>query len=466
MKKRVLSVCLAALLSMTALSGCGANKALTDTGNSEAADFSATSDAQDSEEAASSAEPVSITYSYWIAENDTDMIERFNQVVAEFNKIYPEIEVVLETQPTSKSDDYTQKYDMLLLTGDTSTIIANTGLPQYISRASKGLFAPLDEYMEADGASMDDYRINCEYSGAVYGLPGTSTANVILLNVDALEEAGLEVPPLEWTWEEYAEYAEKLTRTVDGKKRYGSVMPFWTDPVMYYLGTALCKDDNPLFKDENTHNLDDPTLKAWLEFKNQLENIDKTEISYVDYTTGSLNYMSEFFNGNAAMVVTTIANLASARSLDTYPHEFKTAVAMLPRFMDSPVGVERDGSDVFAVSANATDAEKEAAYKFLRFMTTEGIAIMGQIPSYKMADTELVISNIVGDQEELFDVESMRAYFTWDKRTSHVPYTSPAQNNEIAAILKEEADKYLSGGQDIDETVAAMVERADIVMTQ
>lgn len=411
-------------------------------------------------------EKVTIDYSYWVADSDKDQIDLFNKAVADFNKKYPNITVKLDSQPTNKSDDYIKKYDMLLLTGDKTTIIVNTSYIQYAARAKKGLFAAMDDYMKADNASMDEYRMPTTYEGKIYGLPSRSSANIVVMNKDALDEAGLKVPDLEWTWDDYADYAKKLTKTENGKTRYGSVAPFWGDPVMYYLGTAITKEGNPLFKDEKTHNLDDPSLKSWLEFKNKLENVDKSEISYKDYTTGSLNYQSEFFNGDAAMLVTGVWTLQSAGATNTFPHKFKTSVAMLPRFNGSPVGAERDGPEICSINAKASDAEKEAAYKFIRFLTTEGLVTMQGIPAYKNTDYSKIIENIVGDKKDLYDIDSMKKYFEWDKRTSHFVDIAPSQNNEILGIVKEEGDKYLSGGQTIDQAVQNMKKRGDTTMAQ
>lgn len=443
--KQKTGVVLAFALAAASITGCG-------------------SDSNQETTAVSDNEKTTIHFGYWVADNDTVAKEQFYEVVAKFNEQYPNIEVILDAQSTNKSDEFEQKYNLLLLSGDTTDIIGCQSPASYAVKADKGLLAPMDEFMAADGTSISDYTVDTTYNGKIYGLPGESNASIVFLNKDALDEAGLEVPPLNWTWDDYREYALKLTKEEGGKKRYGSVAPFWGDPVMYYLGVAQSKDDNPLYKDENTHNFDDPVLKGWLEYKNQLENIDKTEVSYIDYTTASLNYNAEFFNGNSAMLVTGIFALPYITNTEMYPHDFKTVVTMVPRWKDSAEGVERDSCPVLAINSNAPEENKEAAYQFIKFYTSEGLLMRKSLPSYKNVDYEGLADLVVNGREDLADREALMNYFTYDKRHSHTAVTTPPSNAELQGILKEEGDKYLSGGQTIDEAIENMIKRADAVM--
>lgn len=457
--KRLLALSLAAVMA-AGMAGCGSSE------SASATESTTVSNASQSSSAASD-EKVTIHFSTWIADGQQDAIDSFYEAVAKFNETYPNIEVILDTQPTNKADDYEQKYNMLLLSGDTTDIIHNKSMEIYNSRASKGLFVPIDDYMAESGTSVDDYRISTTLSdGKTYGLPSESDANLILMNKDALDEAGLAVPDPDWTWDDYAEYAAKLTKEENGTKRYGSVAPFWDDPVMYYLAVAQTKDDNPLFKDAETHNFDDPVLKEWLEYKYQIGNVDKTEISYQDYTTGSLNYQSEFFNGNAAMLVTGLFSLGYITDTATFPHDFTTAVSVLPRWKDSAPGAERDSCGIYAINANIPDENKEAAYKFIDFYSKEGLLYMGKVPMYKDVSVDSIVESVQGNSPELVDATSLEAYLSNPDRHAHVVTTLPASDAEMKSILKEEADKYMSDGQSLDEAINNMIERANAVLAQ
>ena len=470
--KRVLSLGLAAAMTASGIVGCSSQSGTASAESSGETGGEAGSDAQTSassgqESTAAGDEKVTIHFATWIADGQQDAIDNFYRAVAKFNETYPNIEVILDTQPTNKADDFEQKYNLLLLSGDKTDIIANKSMEIYNSRAQKGLFVPIDEYMAESGTLMDDYRISTQLSdGKIYGLPAESDANLVLLNKDALDEAGLPVPDADWTWDDFAEYAKQLTKEVDGKKRYGSIAPFWDDPVMYYLAVAQSKEDNPLFKDAEHHNFDDPVLKEWLEFKYQLENVDQAEVSYTEYTTGSLNYQSEFFNGNAAMLVTDLFSLGSVTNTETFPHDFTTAFAILPRWKDSPLGAERDACGVYGINANIDEEKKDAAYKFIDFYSKEGLLYMGKVPMYKDVSTDAIIESTQGSAPELVDAESLEAYLTNPDRHAHVVTTLPPSDAEMKSILKEEADKYMSDGQTINEAIDNMIKRADAVLAQ
>ena len=84
---------------------------------------------------------------------------------------------------------------------------------------------PLDELIEADGdegkAYIDDFlpgfMEDSYVDGKIYSIPFQRSTMVLYYNKDAFKEVGLdpEAPPT--TWEELAEYGQKLTN--DG--RYG-----------------------------------------------------------------------------------------------------------------------------------------------------------------------------------------------------------------------------------------------------
>ena len=51
--------------------------------------------------------------------------------------------------------------------------------------------------------------------------------NLVLINKDMLDAAGLDVPSLDWTWDDYREYAEKLTSGSGADTKYGSYFHSW-----------------------------------------------------------------------------------------------------------------------------------------------------------------------------------------------------------------------------------------------
>lgn len=77
--------------------------------------------------------------------------------------------------------------------------------------APRGVLMPINDFMEADGVSQDDFYSEAlrelSLDGNIYGLPLTVDARALFYNKTLLEEAGLEPPT---TWEELEEVATAL----------------------------------------------------------------------------------------------------------------------------------------------------------------------------------------------------------------------------------------------------------------
>lgn len=97
-------------------------------------------------------------------------------------------------------------------------MMMNTG--QFESFGSRGALANLDEHIASSGFDMSIYWPaaveGCKIDGAVYGLPKDISNHVVYINTQFFEEAGVEVPDNEWTWDDYREVCKALTYDSDG----------------------------------------------------------------------------------------------------------------------------------------------------------------------------------------------------------------------------------------------------------
>ena len=102
-----------------------------------------------------------------------------------------------------------------------------------------------------------------------YGLPMKINTNLVMMNKDHLDEAGLEIPT-EWTWDDYRDYAKALTTD----EHYGSYLHTW-----HYLYSSMKLISKPeetsILKEDGSSNADDPMLRASLELRYQLEQEDQ-----------------------------------------------------------------------------------------------------------------------------------------------------------------------------------------------
>ncbi len=101
---------------------------------------------------------------------------------------------------------------------------------------ARGLVRPLDEFIEATPA-LDAYFEDVSpelatvftYGGKTYGLPYDYNNMMIWFNINRLAEEGLEMPPEDWTFSDFREYALALTkREGENTTHYG--FSFWYAP--------------------------------------------------------------------------------------------------------------------------------------------------------------------------------------------------------------------------------------------
>ena len=149
-----------------------------------------------------------------------------------------------------------------------------------------------------------------------------------MINKSMLDAAGFPIPKMNWTWNDYREYARKLTKGEGQDKVYGSY--FHTFKNYGLMGVYSTKMDNAYYKDGSL-NFDDPNLKDWLKFRYDMENVDKTSVPLMDIKTSKLAYRNEFFTGKVAMVPTGTWMLAEIKDIK-WPHDFQTTFAPLPKW--------------------------------------------------------------------------------------------------------------------------------------
>ncbi|WP_309242115.1 hypothetical protein [Paenibacillus sp. S150] len=99
----------------------------------------------------------------------------------------------------------------------------------------------------------------------------------MLLNKDALDEAGLPVPAYGWTWDDYRDYAKKLTKGEGVDKRYGTYFHTWE---LYMNAPAQTVMKDPFRYDEGTTILSDPAYKYFFQLRKDMETIDKSAKPY------------------------------------------------------------------------------------------------------------------------------------------------------------------------------------------
>lgn len=280
MKKRTVSIMMAAAMLATTLSGCGQKAA---TGAAESA------------KNADGAKLVTI----WSPTDEpaietwwTDKINAFN----EQNK--GKIEVKREAIVRADSYAYEDKVNAAVTSNDLPDILFVDG-PNISNYAANGIIVPIDAYFTADDLSdfVDSIKVQGTYDGKLYALGATESSVALYYNKDMTDAAGIEVPTkLEdaWTWSEFAEVAQKLTTdTVVGTNiimDQGEGLPYVLEQFWISNGTDFVSEDGA--KADGYINSDKGVEAAT--FLNDLIQNGYANVSPIQ---------QEFHNGNAATVL-------------------------------------------------------------------------------------------------------------------------------------------------------------------
>ena len=200
---------LAAALALVA-GACGSDD---DTGDSPAAGTETTdgSDTSGSDE--------EVTISYFTFSAAPDHLEDLDAIIAAFEEENPNINI--EPQTASYDDYFTSLQTQIA--GGTAPDTFELNYENFVTYARSGAL------LDLGSAGIDTARYyplaleGFQDGGTQYGLPATFSDVVLIYNTALFDEAGLDYPSPDWTWDDYLVAAEALTDADAGV--YGGFQP-------------------------------------------------------------------------------------------------------------------------------------------------------------------------------------------------------------------------------------------------
>ena len=168
-----------------------------------------------------------VRYAYW-DDNQTPYIQ---QCIEEFNKEYPNVTVTLEPNTW---DEYWTKLEAAATGGSIADVFWMNG-PNITKYANGGILMPIDDMIEEQGIDVANYPAGLvslyNIDGVQYALPKDFDTIGVWYNKALFDEAGVEYPTDDWTWEDMAEKAAALTK--DDGSVYGIGAGFDTQCGIY-----------------------------------------------------------------------------------------------------------------------------------------------------------------------------------------------------------------------------------------
>ncbi|WP_058485367.1 ABC transporter substrate-binding protein [Defluviitalea phaphyphila] len=369
MKKKLLASLLIVIMSVFTLAGCG-NKS-DDSNDSSANNNSKTStNNNNGETSTNNDENEKVTITIMDAYAPEDPHGQYVYEYAEaFMKENPNITV--EIQAISSNDIYTKVAAMASSKGELPTMFW-TSADQIPTLFDLGVTADLNEILDEETLNglANGVQESCILDGEMTYYPVAVAPVAVIYRKDRFEEEGLEVPT---TWEEFIDSAKKLTKDTDGDgvadqwgfSMVGSNNSSGQSRFMAYLWSngfdLVKKDDNGKWVTDISLESDfAKAFSTWTDMNN-VHNIVPTGITEVDYSVAStyfaMGYTSMFLSGSNALGVAYSNNPELEGKLGSFK-----LPGIAPGSMLSGEG--------YVISDSATDAQKEAAAKYLKFFVS------------------------------------------------------------------------------------------------
>jgi multiple sugar transport system substrate-binding protein len=324
---------------------------------------------------ATSTGTTNITFSYLWGGTEATALQK---VIADFNKSQTAIHVTGVSSPDAQK----QLTSMSASNGsfDVSDNFGNV----VGSWASKGIVAPLDSYLKADGVQLSEFApaalTEMKYQGKTYALPIAVHTQELLYNKTLLDQAGVTPPT---TMSQFATDIAKLTKTdANGNITQLGLGDPSTLTLLTTLGYAFGGTwDGSNGKTPSPDNAANIKALNWYQ-SNVINKYGAQKIAA--FQSGLGTYMSAqdpFYQGKEAMV---LDGEWQAVNIPTAAPNLKWGVISLPAYKSSLKNTTEVSTSTLFIPSNSK--HKAQAAKFIAYMMsdkamTDFTLALGNLPS-------------------------------------------------------------------------------------
>lgn len=426
-KIRLITTIVAASMLASTFAGCGKTTESSKTGETEQKD-------------------VTLQFAVW----DYSKTPEYKSLIDAFQAENPHIKVNALDIPAT---GYGDKLTIMLASGDKTDVIALKDMPSYSNYAQKKQIIDLSSYISKDKIDLKNYQgvtDSIKLNGKLYALPYRSDYWVMFYNKDLFDKAKVSYPTNDMTWDQFRDTAKKLTSGSGSDQVYGAYIHTWKSAVMDW---AVADGKGDLTNDKYEF------LKEAYDVFLPMQNVDKSIMPLATAKTGSVSYSGQFETGKAAMVpmgTWLIATLLNDKKAGKF--NMNWGIASIPHYSGAKAGTTF--GNVTPMGINASSENKDAAWKFVKFVGTEkGATILakaGDMPAFRNDAVMKVYDSIEGLPTGTKDA----------LKTSKVALEFPPNVNGAAIdkILQEEHELIMIGKNSVDAGIANMNKRVKDVL--
>lgn len=447
MKRRVLSMTLAASMVAMSLAACGSSTSETTTAASgDAAETTA------ADTAAASGDATTLKWAVW----DISKTPYYEPLITAFEEQHPGVTV--EMVDLGFTDYMTVLATQLSGSGSDFDVVTIKDVPGYATLVNKGVLEALDDRIAADGVDLSLYggvTDQVTVDGKLYELPFRNDIWVLYYNKDVFDAAGVAYPTNDMTWEEYDALARSLTDTTPGSEVYGAHYHTWRSTIQL---DGILDGQNSITG--GNYDFTKPYYEMVL-----AQQRDGVCMDYATLKTQGLHYSDAFAQGNVATmnmgswyIATLIEKINSGEYTDCtnwgmvkYPHA---------------EGVEAGSTlaTITALGIPTSAPNKDLAWDFVKFVSgEEGAQIMAETGSIPAITNDAVVDAIAAMDGFPQDENSKEALVT-----SNIYLEMPVheKSSEIETALNEGHDLIMTESVTVDEGVAQMNESVQAILGQ
>jgi len=426
---RIISIVLTAVLTTTMLAGCGQKTSTSSSGSTT------------STTAADTSKPVTLKFVLW----DYSKAPEFKEIIDGFQKENPNITI----DPTDiPATGYGDKLTVMIAGGEQADLIALKDMPSYSNYAKNKQLVALDDYIAKDKIDLKNYNgitDSIKLDSKLYGLPYLSDFWLMYYNKDIFDKAKVAYPASDMTWKQYSELTKKMTSGSGNDQVYGGYTHTWKSAVMDF---AVADKKGKLTDGKYEF------LKSAYDVFLPMQNQDKSVMPLGTAKAASASYTGQFETGKAATVLmgtwlisTLITDKAAGK------HNVNWGIVPVPHFEDGKAG--DTFGNVTPIGINANSKDKDAAWKFVKYIGTDKgakiLANRGRMPAYRDAAIMDTFGSIAG-----FPTDSKKSLATTNVELEFPPSKNGAA---IDKILQEEHELIMIGKNTVDQGIANMNKR-------
>ncbi|WP_304502188.1 extracellular solute-binding protein [Brachybacterium sp. FME24] len=376
---------------------------------------------------------------------DATQQETFQTLFDSFQESHPDITVNASGIASGDWATFGNTVATRIAGGERADIISVATEGQRLM-SSKGLFEPLDDLIERDHDETQDFYDNISPrlgewldtygspDGSTYFVPGGYNTVVMYLNRQVFEDAGVQIPDTDWTWDEFRTVAETIKEetgafitTAGAGFPFGQILPW-----LFSNGAST------LSEDWATATFNSPEAIEAAEFVKGL-----VDDELVPQPGGEFDGATQYQRGSLASLTGGRYTLPDVRRLEMVE---QTKIVNFPHKAGPGTPIGWDGWSIFQASPN-----KEAAWTFLKWlMTIEASEYYAEQGGTNVPVREDVASSeaFLGNAPEGTELIATAIEFA-------TPVPSPDQQAQVDVEVNKGWEAAILGNQPVEEALNA-----------